>query len=82
VRSGGRALRGAGSDARQATHPATEGLLMKINKNPGLLLLGIYLFLHGINGLFKLDIPVFNTVLTLLVLLSGLVILLFDRPSS
>lgn len=55
---------------------------MKLNKSPGMLLLGIYLVLHGLNALLKLDIPALNTVLLLLILVSGVVILLFDRPAA
>jgi len=55
---------------------------MKVNKNLGMLLLGIYLIVHGLISLFKVDVPALNTALRLLLLVSGLVILLFDRART
>jgi hypothetical protein len=55
---------------------------MKLNKNLGMLLLGIYLILHGLNSLLKLDVPALNTILLLLILVSGVVILLFDKAGT
>jgi hypothetical protein len=82
LRRGSLHPRSGASGRRHATHLEREGLAMKLNKNLGMLLLGIYLILHGLNSLLKLDVPALNTILLLLILVSGVVILLFDKAGT
>ena len=55
---------------------------MKVNKNLGMLLLGIYLIVYGVVNLFKISFSGLFTVVSLYVLVTGLVILLFDKAST
>jgi len=59
-----------------------ESIPMKVNKNLGMLLLGIYLIVYGVVNLFKISFSGLFTVVSLYVLVTGLVILLFDKAST
>jgi hypothetical protein len=49
---------------------------MKLTKNPGMLLLGIWLILRGIIPLFHLSFSGIDTVMAILVIAAGALILL------
>ena len=49
---------------------------MKLNKNLGLLVLGIYLILVGLVGLFGLHFGQLNLILPLLALVAGILVLM------
>jgi hypothetical protein len=74
--------RSARSGRHHATHIEKESLPMKVNKNLGMLLLGIYLIIYGLVNLFKITFTGLFTVVAIYVLITGLVILLFDKAST
>jgi hypothetical protein len=49
---------------------------MKLTKNLGMLLLGIWLILTGLIPLLNLGLPVLGTVMTILAIAAGVLILL------
>lgn len=49
---------------------------MKLNKNLGLLVLGIYLILVGLVGLFDLHFGQLNLIIPLLALAAGILVLM------
>jgi uncharacterized membrane protein HdeD (DUF308 family) len=57
---------------------------MKLNKNLGMILLSIWLILHGVFNLFNVSSlnKTLSYVLPILTLLAGIVILLFDQASA
>jgi len=55
---------------------------MKLNTNLGMLLLGIYLILYGVITLLKVTTSWIFTAMSVLVLVTGVVLLLFDKTST
>ncbi len=49
---------------------------MKITKNLGMLLLGIWLILTGLLGIVSIPIPFLNIIMAILALASGILILI------
>ena len=49
---------------------------MKLNKNLGFLMLGIYLIVIGIVGLFDLRLGELNLIIPVMALVSGILVLL------
>ena len=56
--------------------PVQASIAMKLNKNLGLLMLGIYLIVIGIVGLFDLRLGELNLIVPVLALVSGIFVLL------
>ena len=57
-------------------------MAMKLTKNLGMLLLGIWLVLSGLIPLLNLSFSGLGTLMAILAIAAGVIILLGDRPIS
>jgi hypothetical protein len=75
-----------GPDARSgrqySTHLEKESLPMKMNKNLGMVLLSLWLILHALISFFNIAFTGLYIITGGLALLTGIVILFFDKPTA